>query len=358
VQPRQLPLFAEAPTRPFNYPFPTTRYQGSKRTLVDWIWNAVGNLSFDSVLDAFGGTGVVSHMFKNAGKRVVYNDILRFNWNFALALIENRSVKLCDEDVELVLSHTPSAQVSDFIQSTFRDIYFTHEENAWLDRTVYNIDHLLSDPYRQALARFALCQACIIKRPYNLFHRANLYMREARVERSFGNKVTWDTSFETHFRNFVREANAAVFDNQKPNSALIGDALDTPTDFDLVYIDPPYLNERGIGVDYHDFYHFLEGLVDYDTWRDRVDFRSKHRRLLPARSPWNNAKTVLEQFRLLLDRHRHSIIVISYRSNGIPSRDQLLDVIRGFKHRIHEASLPKQYVLSRQKSHELLLIGS
>lgn len=107
MQPRQLPLFAEAPTRPFNYPFPTTRYQGSKRTLVDWIWNAVGNLSFDSVLDAFGGTGVVSHMFKNAGKRVVYNDILRFNWNFALALIENRSVKLCDEDVELVLSHTP-----------------------------------------------------------------------------------------------------------------------------------------------------------------------------------------------------------------------------------------------------------
>jgi len=29
------------------------------------------------------------------------------------------------------------------------------------------------------------------------------------------------------------------------------------------FLDTPYVNEKGIGVDYADFYHFLDGLVNY-----------------------------------------------------------------------------------------------
>ncbi|NUQ07011.1 MAG: hypothetical protein HUU31_24225 [Anaerolineae bacterium] len=71
---------------------------------------------------------------------------------------------------------------------------------------------------------------------YNLFHRANLYMRTAKVERTFGNKVTWDTPFETHFRQFAGEANQAVFDNERENLAIQLDAQETPVGADLVYI--------------------------------------------------------------------------------------------------------------------------
>jgi len=35
--------------------------------------------------------------------------------------------------------------------------------------------------------------------------------------------------------------------------------LDIKTD--LVYIDTPYISAKGIGVNYFDFYHFLEGIV-------------------------------------------------------------------------------------------------
>jgi hypothetical protein len=48
----------------------------------------------------------------------------------------------------------------------------------------------LNNEYKRAIAYSALCQACLAKRPYNLFHRANLYMRTQDVERSFGNKTT------------------------------------------------------------------------------------------------------------------------------------------------------------------------
>jgi len=353
----QQPLFQDTVLRKFNVPFPSTRYQGSKRKLVEWIWENVHDVAFDTVLDVFGGTAVVSHMFKNGGKQVTYNDALQFNWNIGLALIENSEIKLSDQEIELILTIHPNIEYPDFIQRTFHGIYFTDEENRWLDRVVHNIDTFLTNPYKRALARFALFQSAIIKRPYNLFHRANLYMRTAKVERSFGNKTTWDTSFETHFRQFILEANQAIFDNGRENRALNVDAMDTPTGFDLVYIDPPYLNRKGVGVDYRDFYHFLEGLINYDEWNELIDYSSKHRRLIPMASPWNKADTVIHAFRSLIERHRDSVLVISYRDDGIPSKMQLLEIMKQNKSEVYEAQKRQKYALANNGSHELLLIG-
>ena len=56
---------------------------------------------FDSVLDAFGGTGAVSYRFKQENKAVTYNDILRFNSWFGLALIENPSITLDADDIAI-----------------------------------------------------------------------------------------------------------------------------------------------------------------------------------------------------------------------------------------------------------------
>ncbi|MCL4253693.1 MAG: DNA adenine methylase [Anaerolineae bacterium] len=354
---QQLSLFSPHSERPFNYPFPSTRYQGSKRALVNWIWDNVSHLKFDSVLDVFGGTGAVSYLFKNAGKRVIYNDALAFNWMIGKALIENRSETLSDADLDAILIPNSDMHYPDFIQKTFQNIYFTDDENAWLDKVVHHIDHTLTNSYRQAIARFALCQACIIKRPYNLFHRANLYIRTAKVERSFGNKTTWDTPFEVHFRKFVAEANRAIFDNHQPNSAIQTDALMTPVGADLVYIDPPYLNQHGTGVDYRDFYHFLEGMMNYDDWHAHIDYHSKHRRLTPQESDWNQPKTILSAFEKLIARHQNSILVISYRDDGIPSKADLIALLKSYKSEVHEAQKSQQYVLSNKKSHEDLLIG-
>ncbi|MHB8629470.1 MAG: hypothetical protein ACYDBJ_23580 [Aggregatilineales bacterium] len=216
---------------------------------------------------------------------------------------------------------------------------------------------MLTNPTKQALARFALFQACIIKRPYNLFHRANLYMRQAKVERSFGNKTSWDTPFDVHFRTFAAEANEAVFDNHQRNQALKLDALETPIGADLVYLDPPYFNAKGVGVDYREFYHFLEGLVSYDTWPEQIDYRSRHRRLKPLYSRWQRANTITDAFEAVIAHHRNSILVISYRDDGIPSRLTLIELLRQYKSNVIEASQSKKYALSTRDSHELLLIG-
>jgi adenine-specific DNA methylase len=337
---------------------PSTRYQGSKLKLLPWIWSHLADLPFATVLDAFGGTGCVSYLLKSRGKAVTYNDYLRFNHQIGTAFIENDHVRLSEEEVDW-LAHPHAAIIYDnFIARTFHDIYFTDEENRWLDRVCQNIPQL-PDRYQRALAYHALFQSCIRKRPYNLFHRKNLYMRTAHVERGFGNKATWDTPFEEHFRSFVAEANQAVFPAEVPCRALCHDALEVPGEYDLVYIDPPYVNRAGVGVDYLAFYHFLEGLTDYPHWPERTDYRKKHRPLLGTRSSWSDPRQVHEAFAKLFQRYANSALVVSYRSDGIPSEKDLVDLLSAIKREVRCLHFGEyKYVLSTNDfSKEILLIG-
>ncbi|MFQ5486329.1 MAG: MerR family transcriptional regulator, partial [Desulfobacterales bacterium] len=198
-RPPQMSLpFEEFELAPVTFRFPSTRYQGSKLKLVEWIWQNIKHLRFETALDAFGGTGCVAYMLKAKNKEITYNDILRFNHYIGLALIENDKEILSSDDLRLLLTEHKGVKYSTFIHDAFHDIYFTDEENAWLDMVIRNVQ-FLKNRYKQALAYYALFQACIIKRPYNLFHRKNLYIRTAEVKRSFGNKITWDTPFAVHF---------------------------------------------------------------------------------------------------------------------------------------------------------------
>lgn len=337
--------------------FPSTRYQGSKNKILDWIEYCTKDLQFKTVLDAFGGTGSVGYMFKKQGKQVFYNDYLSFNTFIGQALIENSNTFLEDEDIHFLLTKHQNVAYPTFIFDNFRDIYFTDEENSWLDMIITNI-HLLEDKYKKVLAFFALFQACIIKRPYNLFHRKNLYVRTAEVERSFGNKKTWDTSFEDHFLKFVEEVNNAVFDNGKQNLAFNGDIFDwnfsTP---DLVYIDTPYISAKGVGVDYFDFYHFLEGLTKYEKWGSMIDENSKHKKIKNGKNEWCKKGEIHEAFEKLFEKFKDSKMVISYRDDGIPTTEELVKMLERLGKKVEVKKMDYKYALSSATSKEVLIIA-
>ncbi|WKZ14399.1 MAG: DNA adenine methylase [Candidatus Jettenia caeni] len=337
--------------------FPSTRFQGSKLKIADWIWEGIKDLEFQTALDAFGGTSSVAYMLKQKGKTVTGNDILKFNYYIGVALVENDNVILSSEDVNFLLMRHEGVAYPTFIEETFKDIYYTDEENSWIDMVATNI-RLLGDTYKQALAYFALFQACIAKRPFNLFHRKNLYLRLADIKRDFGNKATWDTPFEVHFRRFVEEANSAVFSNGQTNRVLNLDVFDVKEDFDLVYIDTPYISKKGVGIDYLGFYHFLEGLVNYETWPDMIDYRSKHKRLKIKPSVWADKNKIHAAFDQLFQKFRDSIIVVSYRSDGIPSIEELAEILSKYKRTIHEIQRKDyKYVLNKNEIEEVLFIG-
>lgn len=166
---------------------PSTRYQGSKSKILHWIYDSIHELQFESVLDAFGRTGVVSCMFKTMNKCVTYNDYLLSNYWSGVALIENASSILTDNDLEFLLGKHDGIDYPSFIENTFGRIYFLDEENIWLDQVIANIGllghHYKNDElrYKRALAYHSLMQSCLMKRPSNLFHRKNLEIRTADV---------------------------------------------------------------------------------------------------------------------------------------------------------------------------------
>ena len=162
----------------------------------------------------------------------------------------NPSTQLSEDDIEWLLGTNANVAYTSFVADTFHGYYFTKAENRWLDRIACNIAALdgggtTRTRYKKALAEHALVQACLMKRPFNLFHRKNLYLRRANVDRSFGNKTTWDTPFPTLFKRLALEGNEYVFSNGLRNRASNRDATHVAAkDVDFVYLDPPYFRAR------------------------------------------------------------------------------------------------------------------
>jgi adenine-specific DNA methylase len=346
---------------------PSTRYQGSKRQILPWLYQNLKDLEFDTVLDGFGGTGSVSYMFKKMGKQVTYNDLLVSNYYTGLAFIKNDLIKLEKDDIEFI-THENGYLYPTFIQDTFKDIYYLDSENKWLDIVNYNIS-MLAERYhktelktKQALAYHALLQACLCKRPFNLFHRKNLYLRLANVDRSFENKKMWDTDFALLFTRFVDEGSNKVFSNGKKNRATNKDIMKIKNkDFDLIYIDPPYIrNNDREPVDYYSHYHFFEGIVDYDNWGLRIDETRKNKCLIKEKNQWRDTNS-LDGFRHLFEEFQDSKIAISYGSPGIPDIRDIIRLLKKYKSKVSVKKREYSYKLNHKNGegmYEVLIIGN
>ncbi|MHA1728270.1 MAG: DNA adenine methylase [Promethearchaeota archaeon] len=352
----------------------TTRYRGSKTKVIPMIWNTVRSLKYFTVLDCFGGTGAVSYFLKKKRKLVVYNDHLKFNHIIGRAIIENSNTKLKRKDLEFILKTKDYSEFPHLIENNFKDIYYTDEENIWLDRIISNLNEI-QPGYKKDMGFWCLFQACITKRPFSLFHRKNLNLRLRNVERSFGNKTTWDTPFEEHFRKFADVLNSYVFDSGYPCTAINQDVMDIPENpqtiiplfsnsqkysnrFDLVYIDPPYIPQRGENIIYRNLYHFLEGITEYDEWKTQIDFKSKHRRLIPNYNRWNDKNKVHQAFTSLIKKFKDSILLISHRSDGLPSKENIISMLKEYKDDVRIAdSHEHKYALSHRNSKEILILA-
>ncbi len=340
--------------------FPSTRYYGSKRKLLGWMYGHLGPLRFDSALDAFGGTGSVSLLFQAMNKRVTYHDGFRFNEDVARTVLAAKPALTRYEIEELLAAVEPRSGV---ITQHFTDIFFKEEENSWLDGCITILDEKCGTLETRSLLRFLIYQACLKKRPFNLFHRANLSLRtKAGVKRTFGNAVTWERSFSHHALQAYDELVRTSEGKKQPAVILpAGDASDIQPGYDLVYIDPPYINceDRYNRDDYWRRYHFLEGLAVYDKWAGSIDLASDIRLSKPSPwfAEWSRKKTFKDRLFAFIDSHRKSIVVLSYISNAAPSEAELLNYFESKFAQVSVHSAAHHHALSKTQKRELLLIG-
>jgi adenine-specific DNA methylase len=114
-----------------------------------------------------------------------------------------------------------------------------------------------------------------------------------------------------------------------------------------------------VGVDYIDFYHFLEGMTDYENWEKKILNRYKHRPIEGrGENVWSDKKKIYNAFEELIRKYRDSVLVISYRSDGIPSEDEIKNLLNKYKGSVCEVkNTDYRYALSNKKISEVLFIA-
>ena len=341
---------------------PVTRYYGSKRKLVDKIWEALQEqqVQFNSVLDVFGGTGIVSYYMLKKGKQVFYNDILSFNCVNAEALMQSPKGVLTVEEAMSLIWPLDEVDYQHIISENFGDVYFLDRENEQIDIIVQNIQRLA--PEKQASAYYILFQSCMIKRPFNIFHRKNLNLRTNYQDSKFGNKVTWEQPFEQLFVKFAKELQEFQFEELPDFEISNQSALNCNIQADLVYIDTPYFTKRnGNSITYHNRYHFLEGLLHYEEIPVLIDNNKVNKEIVLGKNmEFECSRQYLQDLSSLLEKHRGSTIALSYTTSGYPSIDELEELVRRYKPLTHVCYLGKHsFALNRnnRERQEVLIIG-
>src|SRR5690606_24283965 len=119
------------PQRIISTNFPSTRYMGSKSTLIPHLTDIVKTEDPGTALDAFSGSGVVSYHLKSLGYTVISNDFLKYSSTVSKALIENSSITLSGQDLDTLLRFNRKS--SNFVQKTFSGLYFKDEDNLFID---------------------------------------------------------------------------------------------------------------------------------------------------------------------------------------------------------------------------------
>lgn len=333
--------------------FPQLRFMGSKYRLLPWIHDVLSELDFHTALDGFSGSGSVGYLLKVMGKQVVTNDRLHMSHTIARAVVENSAVVLSADDVEALL--VPNTGKEDFIERTFRGIFFEETDLAFLDLVWSNLP-VLDHPHKRALALAALIRSSVKRQPRGVFTVAGdpEHYKDGRRDLRL--------SLREHFVEQVDVYNRAVFDNGHANRALHGDVFEVdPREIDLVYLDPPYV-PRADDNCYVKRYHFLEGLATYWEGAEFVA-GSRVKKLKKPYTPFSYRKDATDAFDRLFRRFADSTIVLSYSSNGFPDLSTLVSLmgrykkvveVQGRDHRYHFGTHAN---VERNQVTEYLIVG-
>ena len=333
--------------------YPPTRFMGSKRKLLGEIWNVASRFEFDSVVDLFSGSGIVGYMFKSHGKTVISNDYMAMSATFTKAMVENNTVTFPIAEAEKLL--IKQGEVDHFVSDTFKDLYYTDEENELIDILRTNIA-AIDDQYKKAIAMTALIRACTKKRPRGIFTYTGHRYDDGRKD--------LQKSLSQQFLEAVEAVNNAVFDNHKTNKSVNGDAMALEVEKpDLVYIDPPYYSPLSDN-EYVRRYHFIEGLAR--DWKGvEIQEHTKTKKFKSYPTPFSTKNGAYDAFDKLFSKFSDSILIVSYSSNSLPTQEDMVELMKKYKKHVEVVPVDYKYAFGNQadaKTHrnsvqEYLFIG-
>jgi adenine-specific DNA methylase len=345
---------------------------GQKLLIKDWIFGKI-NFSYDTVLDLFGGSGIISATFRSIGKKTIYNDILK-----SFQLINHgllRSTKADKIDIFSLddLWNKSNKNNPSLVFDNYCDIYFLEDECRWIDTVISNILVSNYPPNVKGSLFFALSQACLRKQPFNSFHISSLKLRLKKRSSS----QSWDKPMQDVYIEAINNVNQYLDTIESLTQPIpifdIPASQAKPSDFsedkiDLVYLDPPFIaggkRSRKAG-NYFKNYHVLEALAYYNTFNEWIDksltlkFPKQDHPLLKEFDKWLEKENFLKNLELLISRFQDSRIVLSYRDDSVVSTNEFLSIFQSYKTEVKMYTEPHLYLQSEKKSrfNDILILG-
>ena len=94
------------------------------------------------------------------------------------------------------------------------------------------------------------------------------------------------------------------------------------SEYEVVYMDPPYVANRS----YHDNYHLLETISRYDN--PKIKGKTGLREVIDTKSKFCSKRDAFDEFKLVLQNIKSKYIFISYSSESIVSKDNMIDLMK------------------------------
>ena len=115
---------------------------------------------------------------------------------------------------------------------------------------------------------------------------------------------------------------------------------------DLVYIDPPYYSPFSDN-DYVRRYHFVEGLAC--DWKGvEIQEHTKTKKFKSYPSPFSSRIGAHDAFDKLFSKFQDSILLVSYSSNSLPTKEEILSIMSKYKTHVELVSINYRYSFANQ----------
>lgn len=293
------------------------RYLGSKTKLVDFIHNVVDENCEDiqSVLDLFGGTGVVGYSFNNKCA-IMVNDILSTNSVVYDTFFSSEKIDI--NKVENIISRYNSLvnDEDNYYSINFADTYLSRSNMKKVGYVRDDIDSLfLKQNINKREKAVLICSLIYaIDKIANTVGHYDAYRKNGNLDQKLILQMP-DLKMDSYNNNnkiFRENANELV----KHIKA------------DLVYIDPPYNSRQ-----YCDAYHFLENVTTNNKPPVYGVARKMDRSKLKSKYCTSKASS---EFADLVENIQARYILVSYnntgdkanaRSNAKISDNQILEIL-------------------------------
>lgn len=317
--------------------FRSFNYIGSKMKLLDFIESKMNEYTgkkmeeIESFADIFSGTGVVAyHSLKRGCKKILTNDIQNYAYvvssvwttkNIDIEKVKGILTEMNKENDNLDETMMKSTD-KDFIYNNYTEgsregrMYLTELNGYKVDKTRQKLDSLLNNRIINK-DEFNLMLKILLYAVTSISNIASVYGAYLKNYKPCSlKKLCLDVSLI----NSMIDSNLIEHNSYNMN---VTDLLDETSlsDYEVVYIDPPYVANRS----YHDNYHLLETISKYDY--PKIKGKTGLRDEITTKSKFCSKRQTLEEFKLILGKIKSKYIFISYSSESIVSKEKMIEIL-------------------------------